>query len=200
MLTFNRKEDISEEMVKVLRRKFETSKVGFKEIFNEWPAGNFTINYPSLSIITIGDGVFSQSVNKPIVLIGPKNTNKQARVLRDTGFWEWDLQLDLWCKNKNQRTEFLRKLEEVLDPNTMSEGRSGLHLEMTDYYNEICSYTYLGYSYEDGEISAQRREWRALLKVKVDGRSLRDKLEFVMETTQIDLELKNTDEELDPQP
>ena len=196
MLTFNRLEDLSEEMVKVLRTHLRTSITGFSEVFNEWPAGNFTIKYPSASIMTVGDGVFSPSLNKPIVLIDSPVVNNEALVLRNTGFWEFDLQIDLWCRNKNQRTQYLRFLEEVLDPDTKSQGLSGLHLTMPDYYNSICSYTYTGFSYEDSEISAQRREWRAILRVKADARSLRDKLEKIMTTTVIDLKTKNTAEDL----
>ena len=200
MLTFKRTEDITEEMVKVLRLHLEGLKLGFKEIFNEWPAGNFTLKYPSLSIITSGDPLFTKTQNKPIVLTGTIGADKKAKVLRETGTWEWDLQVDLWCKNKNQRTEFLRKLEEALDPDTASESKSGLHLVMPNYYNDFCSYTYEGYSYEDSEISSQRREWRSLLRVKADAKSLRDKREFIMETIELDLETRNTAEELDPQP
>ena len=201
MLTFNRSEDITEEMIKVLRKHIEgiTPAVGFKEIFNEWPAGNFTMDYPSLTILTAANPEYRANMNKPIVLIDNFDIDtKQADILREVGFWEFDLQLDLWCKSKNQRTEFLRKLEEILDPNLTSKGKAGLHITMPDYYNDICSYTYQGYSYEDGEISAQRREWRASLRVKADARSLRDNVEFIMEQTVIDLELKNTNEALNP--
>lgn len=199
MLNFNRTEDLTEELAKTLRTYLESQSLGFAEIFNEWPAGNFTMEYPSLTIITSGNPSFRKSCNSPIVLIDSPIVDSQAKVLRETGYWEFDLQLDLWCKNKNQRSEFLRKMEEALDPDTMSEGKSGLHLAMPEYYNQICSYTYDGYSYEDSEISAQRREWRALIRVKADARSLRDKVEFMMETIELDLETKNEFEELDPQ-
>ena len=202
MLTFNRSEDLSEEIIKVLRKYIEgiTPAVGFKEIFNEWPAGNFTFDHPSLTILTVANPEYRANMNKPIKAIENFDAGtKQADVLREVGFWEFDLQLDLWCKNKNQRSEFLRKLEELLDPNEASKGKAGLHILMPAYYNDICSYTYTGYSYEDGEISAQRREWRASLRVKADARSLRNNKEFIMEQTVIDLELKNTSEELDPQ-
>lgn len=199
MLNFNRSEDISEEIIKGLRSYLESQSLGFREIFNEWPAGNFSIKYPSLSILTVGTPEYRAKMNKPIVLIGPVSNNK-AKVLREVGFWEFDLQLDLWCKDKNQRTLFLRKLEEALDPNLISTGISGLHIKLPEYHNDYCSYTYQGYSYEDGEISAQRREWRSILRVKADARSLREKTEFIITQTELDLETRNTDEELDPQP
>ena len=68
MLTLNSSEELSEEIIKVLRKYIEgiTPAVGFKEIFNEWPAGNFTFDHPSLTILTVANPEYRANMNKPI--------------------------------------------------------------------------------------------------------------------------------------
>ncbi len=194
MLTFNQKEDYTEEVIKTLQIEMKKKVSGLKNIFNEWPAGNRTLKYPSVSIITAGDAGFFPTMNKSVVLKGPiktVGTTKTIEVVRETGYFDLRLQIDLWCEHKNQRTEFMHKLQEFFDPEMIP---SGLRLNMPDYFNQLVNFTYIGYRYEDGGAAAQRREWRSILRVLANGRALRKKKEFVMATIELDLETIGTSE------
>lgn len=152
------------------------------QVIYEFPAPNVQLVYPSISIIT-GDPEFVPHSN-PILLETGTIENNKARIKRIVGSYDFNLQLDLWCRDKFERfsmyEEFFSAFNRVVAP-------MGLSLQMLDYHGVWCRYDLTGYKTDDMEVSSQRSEWRATIGILANTRAVIETTEAIIETIENNL-------------
>lgn len=175
------------------------------DITDEWPNHNDELNYPALSITTVGNGEYRSFGNKKLLsqVEDPENPTINTINIYSVGQYDITLQLDLWTGNKERRGEYLEKLMNVLDKQFIDSGKpSGLSLVLKEYHGIIARYDHTGYNYVDGGQSAQRGEWRVKIDilvnfvravVKIESKMVEAKLVSEIGTT---IDLDETDDNL----
>lgn len=68
----------------------------------------------------------------------------------------------------------------------------GLTLTLKNYYGVLARYDFVGFQFEDEEITAQRQEWRAKLDVLGHHKAIRDRDDFAIKTIDPGLEVTDT--------
>ena len=135
----------------------------------EFPSANIPLVFPSITITYQGDVSYMPQLNPSVYSSGAIADHK-ADTLYIVGQYDGSLQLDMWCKNKEQRNDMYQEFYKAFNPNFPS--RMNLSLNLTDYYNIKCNYDLTSFSKEDSEVSSQTREWRTRISVLVNCNAL----------------------------
>lgn len=154
-----------------------------KQIILDFPEPNLKIKKPSVSISAPSPN-FTPKMN-PYPAVAPTEDdikNSKAPVDWVVGEYEFNLQLDLWAKNKEQLDDQYDELFNLLNPNI---NPMGLELPMKLYFGCICSYLYVGHTRQNSSESSVRDEWRMSLEVLASCTAIRNRKEFIIEDPQI---------------
>lgn len=168
-------EHIGESVVKQLGIYLKDEIRYLKKVLDEFPSDNRRLEYPSISIITT-DTRF-RSMAPYISETTAPDVNHKILVKYVVGFYDIDLQLDLWARNKEERNDIFNLLFNALNPNI---NPMGVSLQLTDYYDQYCQYDFIGSSIEDNEQQAQRREWRIKIDILTNAKALLVKEKYAM--------------------
>lgn len=179
-------ESVTEEVIKRLGVHLSANMSDLEQVLYEFPSANETLKYPSITIIQAGDADFLPELN-PYIHNTPTIEDHKASIQYVVGGLEFNLQLDMWCKNKEQRNDMFRELFKAL--NTNFPTTMGLSLNLTEYYNTICRYDFTSFSKEDSEVSAQTREWRTRVVILSNCDALLEKEEYMMESLESHTEI-----------
>ena len=175
-------ESPTKEILEVLGGKID-DLVRLDEVFYEFPEGNRRLKYPSMSILS-GSPTFTNQ-QRYIYDTGTVASN-QAEVKYVIGQFELNLQLDLWCRTKEERHDKTQELIEALN----SEDRTnGLSLVLEKYHGVIARYDFVGYSFDDEESESQRKEWRATLRVLAHCDAITARKQYIIDETEVTVEL-----------
>lgn len=172
-----RNESISEILPKALAEYIKANVPGIKETYDEFPEASRKVTYPSVSVFTTAPE-FRPAMPYTIE-VPPANIdlNNKALVKWVVGFWDVRIQLDLWAQNKEQRDDIFDALFNALNPRI---NPMGLVLTLNEYFNQLCSYDFVGYTLQDAEERAQRDEWRVTLNVLATCKAIRERKEYMI--------------------
>ena len=193
----NRNESITEVLPKALGQYLLDEVDALREYYEEFPAPNRTINLPSISLF-LGPLEFTPQaepnlVKAPAAIDPPTpdgGTQNRPRVKWIVGQYDATLQLDLWTGSKEERDDLTDALFNALNPNI----KSGLTLELDEYFNVLCDYLYVGSVFEDSEISAQTDQWRTKFDILVTCKAVRERKEYVIEQSEVVVETSTTNQ------
>jgi hypothetical protein len=169
-----------------LGKYLKSSIPAIVQVTYEWPAPNVQLKYPSLSIIS-GDPQFTPGMVRELsrgTISGHKSNVKSI-----IGEYDFNLQLDFWCRDKVERSTLYEEFFWSFNPDSSA---GGLSLQMADYHGIWCRYDLTGYKLSDAESSSQRAEWRLMINILANTSAVREKAEFVMETIENDLNFPDT--------
>lgn len=179
-------ESVTRGIVRQLKMALYDKMPELQSVIEEWPKPNEQLKYPCVSI-QWGSANFAPCA--PYVWQqGQKNDIHRASVLWVNGQWEWELQLDLWARSKNERHELVESIQRAF---ASQFPVMGLSLELSDYYKVTARYELSSIAFEDSEVGAQTREWRAMMSVRAHCHSIYEKVENVM--TAVDVEVQATE-------
>lgn len=192
-MAFNSSESVTEELIKRIGEHLKDNMPNLSDVLYEFPESNIEIDYPSLSIIQAGDLDYTPEMTPyPYVEIGSGDiTASKADVRYVVGQYNGVLQLDLWCRNKEERDDLY---EEFFQAFNSQFPVLGLTLSLTDYHSALCRYDLRGSSKEDSEISSQRKEWRVRIDVMFNCKAILEKEEFIVEETEVTSDIQVTSE------
>jgi len=176
-------ESVTKELLERLGKHLQSNVGKLAQVIYEWPAANVALKYPSLSIITKGEPRYENLAPYVWENEAPNASNKTA-VKYVVGAYEWPLQLDLWTKSKEDRHEYYQKLFLAFNTNLDAPG---INATMENYHDAIARYDFIGFQYQDDEISAQRTEWRVTMNVLAQCKAIVTKDEFAIITSQVSL-------------
>lgn len=174
-------ESITEIVPKVLAAYLLKSVQGLKQAFDEFPASTQKIDMPSVSVFASSNADFRPLMPYILPVDPAKIANHKSKVQWVVGIYDFNLQLDLWARNKEERDDIFDSLFNALNPKISP---MGLVLPMEEYFNQLCDYLYIGHTFQDSEVRAQRDEWRVTLNLVVTCKAVRERSEFIIETTQ----------------
>ncbi len=192
-MPFNTTESVTEEILKRLGNHLASNMPELEEVLDGFPEGNTSINFPSLSIIEAGTSKFTNEMSPyPYVEIEASDiTDHKADVRYVVGQYDVSLQLDFWCRSKEERDDLFEKFIQAFNSQFPS---LGLNLVLTDYHNVMCYYMMEGYSKEDSEISSQRQEWRVKINIVANCKAILEKEEPIVEETEVTGDIQGTSE------
>ncbi len=179
-------EGISEILPFTLGQYLLSTVVALKDFHDEFPSGNVRLELPSVSIFANTDLVFTPQAN-PSILKKPDPgdiVDSKATIQWMVGQYDGTLQVDLWTGTKEERDDLTDALFNALNPTIKP---MGLTLPMTEYFGVLCDYLYVGHNFEDTEGSSQTDEWRTKFELLVTCKAVRERQEFIIEETELDL-------------
>jgi len=163
-------------------------------VIDEFPYGNEAIAMPSVTV----------STNKPKrtpcmtpIIVSQTSPNESNQIVANEYVADWDdtFQLDLWCRNKAERSNFTQLILALF--NSQEEDSSGndkpdgLSLQMTAHFNEWCRYEIDSTQCVDDSAAAQRQERREKITVLVNCREIAQRTYYAI--TQLTLNSQASD-------
>ena len=131
-------DSVSKELLLRLSLHLQKYVPGLAQVSSEWPNANQELKYPSITLLTKNPKhhPFSpypmEKHDTEEELSVPKREVKYV-----VGNWEWPIQLDIWCKTKEQRNEFFQKLFLAFNLNSSAPG---ITATMANYHNALARY------------------------------------------------------------
>ncbi len=132
----------------------------------EWPDANVQLDMPAISIITKKTTYSPYMPVEYNQVTTPVTDPNMPKLTIDMLVGDWDqvLQLDLWAKNKEERSQIFEEFFRAMTPTT-PDIPNGISLQLPNYYNVWCRFDIDSYEYLDDEASAQRSERRAMISI-----------------------------------
>jgi len=190
-MAFSSSESVTEAVLKALADHLETELTELSDVIDGFPESNVQLSYPALSIIDTGSTDY-----RPEMSPYPYNdieegdiADHSAEVKYVIGQHNFNIQLDLWCRSKEERDDLFESFMKAFNSQFP---RLGLNLVLTDYHGIYCSYSMNGYSTEDAEISSQRQEWRVKINILANCKAILGKEEFIIEDTSVTGDIQDT--------
>jgi len=157
-----------------LKRYLEQNVDGIAQVVEGWPDRNIELEYPSISIINMGNPTISHVQPYIYEVSGvkrkiPDDSNINNDIVDFVvGYYENIIQVDIWAEYKAQRGTFFDLVQAAFDKDFIdNHGPTGLSLVLTEYYDVIARFDQLRYNYVDSEDSTQRSEWRVKMDIQV---------------------------------
>lgn len=114
---------------------------------------------------------------------------KLASVKMVNGIWDFALVVDIWCPYKAQRDLLIEELIQAFNPET---NITGINVQLTEYHDIFGSFSIEGdVKFNDQEEGSQRGEWRVIVNVAGNCRSVKEFVAPIMETIETNLEVLN---------
>jgi hypothetical protein len=173
---------VDRQVVKALGDYLKLKIPTLQQVLEQFPEANEQLKYPSVSIHATAPGI--QPLSPPWILSKGTTVNHEATVKWVTGELSWRLQVDLWARNKFERSTLLDQIRNVFRSQFPVEG---LSLPMADYHGVICRFDMETARFDDSEASAQRKEWRCICTVQANCFEILEKVEKIIETIGITL-------------
>jgi len=190
-------EGISEIIPKRLGEYLLGAVTALKDFNDEFPTANVELRLPSVSIFANSPLNFvpqanSVPVTQPVSIVPatlPGENQKKPVVRWMVGQYDGTIQLDLWAGDKEERDDLTDALFNALNPTIKP---MGLTLQMDEYFDVLCDYLYVSHNFEDTDVSSQTGEWRTKFEILVTCKAVREREEFIIEDSQLDLETSTT--------
>lgn len=163
------------------------TKIPTLNVSYEFPSANQALVLPSMTITQVGGAPFIPEMNPYVLSQGTLVTHKKD-IRYVVGSYEFNLQVDLWCRTKEERNEYYQKFFKAM---TSQFPVLGLTLTLENYYSSVCRYNMTSFLKEDAEISSQTREWRVKITIIADCLAIFEKSEFIIESIESQTEIPN---------
>lgn len=181
------KESITREVISHLGDHLKEKMPLIRNVLLDFPEYNESLTMPCLSIMS-NNPTFTPQL-APYEYSQKQISGASYEFLYVVGQYDWNIQLDIWCQNKEQRHQLYDQFFKAFNSQFPV---MGLTLEMSDYYKILCRYDQIGLNYDpDGEGSSQRKEWRVKIDLLGSCKAVADRKEFAILTTEIDTENVN---------
>jgi hypothetical protein len=164
----------TKEVVERLAAFLDAKIPSLAQVLSDFPEANTVLKYPAISI-SHGPATFTYAI--PTVYAQGVPASNAADVKYDVGWFDWSLQIDLWERTKEQRYDLFEEFFSAFHDAVPS---TGINLTLTQYHNVICNYFMQSHAFEDGEVSSQRKEWRARINVAAMSRTVLTKREYII--------------------
>ena len=191
-------ESLSEVIPKALGVHLLKNVKGLRDFYDEFPAANRSVRTPSVSIIVSSDdfrAVNHKIPQKSTVAPSPATVTgedqKKQQVNWVVGIEDFTLQLDIWARNKEERDDLVQSVFNAMNPEI---DPSGLRLVLDEYFGQLCDYLTINRKNGDTEERSQTDEWRSTWEILATCKAVQTREEFVIETTDLDVQLLNTAE------
>ena len=186
-------ESITDIVPKRLGQYLTENISSLKDYYAEFPASHRDMRMPSVSVITSSAEFRAQQASPcgghdldPATIKGT-----EAVVNWAVGIYDFQIQLDIWARNKEERDDLFDAVFNTLNPNIQP---MGVVLKMDEYFGQLCDYIYVGHTLADSEERSQRDEWRISLQILATCKAVRSRKEFVIIDTPTASEIENEDE------
>lgn len=176
-------------MIEALGVHLRANMPSLAQVIYDFPAPNVKLLYPSVSLIS-PNPLFTPT--DPYILEQGSIVRNKATVAYVVGTWETSLQIDLWARDKVERSNLLEEFFLAINPEIKP---MGLSLQLSKYHDIWARFDMTGNSLEDSEVSSQRAEWRAKINVLANTRAILEKSEYVMSEFTTTLTLPNVIDE-----
>lgn len=190
-------ESIGEAIPYHLGEYLKANVPGLKEYLEEWPEPNMQLDMPCVAI-TLGNPEFRPLAPyyiKPTAdEVAALDVGETLAVKWVTGIWDYKVSLDIWAQNKEQRDDMYDAMYNALNPRI---DPMGLDLVLPNYFNQLCEFVFVGHTLADSQEQAQRDEWRVTLNVLATCKAIRTRKEFIIQTTETQVEPLNTVEPIE---
>lgn len=178
--------EISKELADYIRAKIPTCAF----VDTEWPLPNQVLEYPGITILTKAPSFSPWS--KYEVSRGPLRGTKRL-VKWCVGQYQYEMQLDLWARNKEERDDFYEKFFLGFNSQLQGQDTMGVSLQLDRYHGRWARYDITGYNFSDSEESAQRGEWRTIVTVLAHCDAIIETDEYAMITIENNPQLSNNE-------
>lgn len=180
-------EEITVEIGRALGEKLDDLVPKIRQVTNEFPGRSTKLKYPALSVFANDPDI--TPMQRYIHEQGVKNDTNPDDIYSInkyvTAKLDFTLQLDLWCRSKEERSMMVNLLQDAFEE---EETTSGITLTLKNYHDIIARYDLVGIGYEDSEIASQRKEWRAKIDVIANCKKIVEKRQGIILVTELDLE------------
>lgn len=177
-------------------------------VLDEWPYGNQQLTYPSMTLFT-GEAA-RMPLMPEIVAVTAPDVNNKVTATEVVAEYDFEIQLDLWARNKLERKQFVAKLLTAFAGQSMDltgkNNPDGLTLVLSNYYNMPVRFEIKSHKHKDDEQAAERQERREMISVLVNLREIRQRTYYAMRTIEThtgvgptDSQTANTDTGVVPQ-
>ena len=188
----DRNESITEVLPKVLGKYLKDNVDSLKEYYDEFPEANQMLKLPSVSVFCTTNEFRPMQpyiVKKPI----PSEVlSHKYRYKYVVGMYDIGIQLDLWAGSKEERDDLFDSIFNALNPNISP---MGVVLKLEEYFNQLCDIVYVEHTYADSEERSQKDEWRMTLRLLANVKAIRERRDYVIETTELNTEVIPINEE-----
>jgi hypothetical protein len=168
-------------MVHEIGKFLKENMPSLRAVYNEWPSNNVSLETPSISILTTDPG-FQPDIVPYIHEKGPIE-GARYEVLYVYGEYNASLQLDLWCKNKEERYRLLDEFKKAM---LAQWPERSILLNLENYHNILCRYDFEEYNFNtDNEESSQTNEWRVRIDMLAHCKAIHTQEEFAILQTEI---------------
>lgn len=180
-------ESVTREVLEQLGKHLDDQIPELNQIIYDFPESNIKLKYPAISMLVTNDDYVNEM---PYILKQGELSGYKKDIYYVLGQHNWSIQLDLWERSKEERHDLFERF--MMGFNS-SLPNPGLNLTLKNYHGISCSYTMTNYSLEDSEVSSQRKEWRAIINIVANCKSVLSKREYII-TENPELTLDITDE------
>ncbi|MCK5600510.1 hypothetical protein KAR91_01505 [Candidatus Pacearchaeota archaeon] len=163
-----------------------------QDVINDFPDANRNLRFPSASLFSNAPSYRPEGTPYTINAPDPGDDlggNPALSVKYVVGHRTWNMQVDFWCRDKEQRYEIIESVEKLFSSQLPV---MGLSLVLSGYHNEVCHYTLNGYSLDDTEESSQKREWRLRVNLLADARAVQQYDQSAILESEIQLEVSTS--------
>lgn len=175
---------VTQALIKALSIHLQATVKGLANVYDDWPAANEVMKYPSVSIFS-GTPAFQNGLPYVVYKSSSPDANNRYTVRKCVGSYEIKLQLDLWLATKFERHRMQELMFRALNPNG---DFMGINLQLTDYYGEWAHLHMDSFQVLASEAEAQRREWRIKFSVIADVKAILESSVYLMQNIENNLE------------
>lgn len=138
------------------------------QFYDEWPDANQGEYEKTMAIHTVRathTDAMKEVKNVQEVL----NDSINVAVSYSTGYYDINLQVDIWCPYKHQRNELYQKFYDIINEEFLTKDNvsKGLSLTLENYFDTIARYDIVGYNFPDSERASQENDFRAVIDMTV---------------------------------
>jgi hypothetical protein len=176
-------------IIKNLGEHFAGAMTGLAQVVEGFPSANVALKYPLLSIDFKGAPRFVPC-SPYIFEQGETNDDDEDSIFSVVkwvvGQFETELQLDFWCRSKEERHQAFTELMSAMSKQMPV---IGLSLPLVDYHGVIARFDLDTISYEDSEVSSQRKEWRLIVSCLAHCYAITETVENIITETESTVEV-----------
>lgn len=158
------------------------------DVLHEFPDPAIELSMPALSI-TLGNPVHSP-LDPYVHSQDAANGQNRAKVRYVTGMFDYQIQIDIWCRDKFERFNMIEEFRQAFNPEIVPQG---LSLQLVDYWGVWCRYDVIGHNIDDSEGGSQRSEWRATINLLANTREITEREVYVVKTIENNLDTSDTE-------
>jgi hypothetical protein len=166
------------------------------KVLDQWPEPNKALAMPSATVTWSGD-VYTPLQPWVLSIADASEPDEDGNYTPSTtkrvvGEHDFQIQIDIWARNKAERSRVMQQVFEALHPDPEVPG---VRLQVEENHDLWSSYSLLHQKFDDSEASSQRQEWRAMLVLVAQCKAVIVNSEYRMITIENNLTTPDTIED-----